>query len=149
MMKELPSEMDVLDVRTEALDDIPLLLGIIKEMGIQELIDSTVKPDGHWQGISMGTAVSIWLCYLLTTQDHRLVAVRDWAKAHREVFNQVLGIQLRETDCSDDRLANILSHVGSAATQQQLDEALLGRRYAWMEPRWGCITNGLKEPTPS
>jgi hypothetical protein len=100
MINELPSETDVLDVHTETLNDIPLLLGIIQEMGIQELIDGTVKPDRHWQGISIGTAVSIWLCYLLTTQDHRLVAVHNWVKAPREVFNWKLGIHLRDTDCS-------------------------------------------------
>jgi len=115
-----------LTVRTEAIDDIPLLLKIIEELGIAKTIDASVKPHGHWQGASIGTVISIWLCYMLTTQDHRLVAVRDWVKARQEMFNRLLGIQLRETDCSDDRLAIVLSLVGQSGLQVELDEKLVG-----------------------
>ena len=52
-----------LSVRTEAIGDIPLLMGIIQELKIAEAIDSCIKVDGHWQGISVGTVVSLWLCY--------------------------------------------------------------------------------------
>jgi len=86
-----------------------------------------VKPHGHWEGISVGTVVSIWLCYLLSTQDHRLVCVRDWVQARRELFNTQLGLDLRETDCSDDRLANVLTMLGDPLTQFQMDEAMLKR----------------------
>src|SRR5260370_1703321 len=114
-----------LRVRTEAIDDIPLLLKIIEELGIAETIDEYVKPHGHWQGASIGTVISMWLCYMLTTQDHRLVAVRDWVNARQEMFNRLLGIQLRETDCSDDRLAIVLSLLGKSTLQVELDEKLL------------------------
>src|SRR4051794_37924321 len=92
-------------VDTEPLDDLPLLLAIIQELGIAEQIDRVVVPNGHWQGASVGTVVSIWLCYILTTQDHRLVAVREWAAARKAIFERLLGMRLRDTDCSDDRLA--------------------------------------------
>jgi transposase len=124
MTIEQPSNIEVLSAESEPLDDIPLLLGIIREMGIAARIDACVTPDKHWQGISVGTAMSIWLCYVLTSQDHGLVAVREWVAARQEVFNRVLGITLRDTDCSDDRLANILSMVGKGSTQRALDEAL-------------------------
>src|SRR5260370_23207145 len=97
-----------LEVVVEPLDDIPLLLGIMQEMGIRELIDGCVKPDRHWQGASIGTVISMWLCYLLSQQDHRLVAVREWVLARREMFNRALGIQIRDTEGSDDRLATSL-----------------------------------------
>jgi hypothetical protein len=113
-----------LEVQVEPLDDIPLLLGIIDEMGIRELVDGCVKADRHWQGVSIGTVISIWLCYLLSAQDHRLVAVREWVWARRELFNRALGIQIRQTECSDDRLATILSLLGQTQTQLRLDEAL-------------------------
>jgi hypothetical protein len=35
-----------LQVHTEAIEDIPLLLGIIQELGIAETIDEMVKPHG-------------------------------------------------------------------------------------------------------
>ncbi|HSH79131.1 MAG TPA: hypothetical protein VLA19_11445, partial [Herpetosiphonaceae bacterium] len=40
-------------------------------------------------------------------------------------MNTLLGITLRDTDCSDDRLANLLTMVGTPATQAALDAALL------------------------
>src|SRR5262249_24586165 len=110
-----------LEVAVEPLDDIPLLLGIIQELGVRELIDDCVKTDRHWQGVSIGTVVCMWLCYLLSAQDHRLVAVREWVLARQHLFNRVLGIQMRDTECSDDRLATILSVLGKAATQRRLD----------------------------
>ena len=116
-----------LEVAVEALDDIPLLFAIVQEMGIRELIDGCVKADRHWQGVSMGSVISMWLCYLLSQQDHRLVAVREWVVARRELFNRALGIQMRDTECSDDRLATILSALGKAQIQRRLDAALMGR----------------------
>jgi hypothetical protein len=53
---------NVLAVRTETLDDIPLLLKIIEALGVADQIDKWVKPHGHWQGISVGKVVSICLC---------------------------------------------------------------------------------------
>ncbi|SRR5258708_1959344 len=118
--------MDInLTVHSEALDDIPLLVGIIKQMGICEHIDAVIKPHGNWQGASVGKVISLWLCYLLNMGDHRLVAVRDWVAARETLFNESLGIELRATDCSDDRLATILSMLGEVDVQEQLDEAML------------------------
>ena len=72
---------ETLEITTEQINDLPLLLGLVEEMGIRQQIDAQIRPHGHWQGISVGTVVSIWLCHLLMERDHRLVAVRDWAAA--------------------------------------------------------------------
>ena len=70
-----------LTVTSEQINSLPLLLGILEDMGIRHLIDAHVTPHGHWQGISVGTAVTIWLCCLLQEHDHRLVLVRAWVTA--------------------------------------------------------------------
>jgi transposase len=114
-----------LTVTSEQINSLPLLLGIVEDMGIRHLIDAHVTPHGHWQGISVGTAVTIWLCCLLQEHDHRLVLVRDWATARAHTLNTLLDITLRDTDCSDDRLANILTMLGDPATQASLDAALV------------------------
>src|SRR5271165_882940 len=113
---------DELTVHTEVLGDIPLLLGIIRELKIAEAIDASVPMDGHWAGISVGTLASVWLCYLLSTQDHRLVAVREWVMARQETFNRLLGVTLRDTDCSDDRLAIMLTQLGQVTLQNAIDD---------------------------
>src|ERR671916_1278492 len=114
-----------LTITTEQINSLPLLVGIMEDMQLRQLIDQHVHPHAHWQGISVGTALTIWLACLLQERDHRLVLVRDWATARAYTLNTLLGITLRDTDCSDDRLANILSMLGDPETQAALDAALL------------------------
>lgn len=117
--------MTALQITHQRIDDIPLLLAIMIEMGIPQQIDRQIKPHGHWQGISVGTVITIWLCYILTEHDHRLVAVREWVNERHELFNRLLGIQLRDTDLTDDRLANCLTMLGAVENQTTLDQALV------------------------
>jgi len=114
-----------LTITSEQINSLPLLLGIMEDMDLRALIDQHVTPHGHWQGISVGTAVTIWLACLLQERDHRLVLVRDWATARAHTLNTLLDITLRDTDCSDDRLANLLTMLGDPATQATLDAALI------------------------
>jgi transposase len=95
------------------------------EMGIPQQIDNQIQPHGLWQGISVGTVVTIWLCYILTEHDHRLVAVREWVNERAHMFNCLLGIELRDTDMTDDRLANVLTMLGNVDNQTGLDQALV------------------------
>jgi len=113
------------DVTSEQINDIPLLLGIMEDMGIRQHIDSQVEQHGNWEGISIGTVVEIWLCYILTERDHRLIAVREWAEARRQTFNALLGIELRDTDLTDDRLARALSHLGQERVEQAIDQEMV------------------------
>ena len=87
------------------------------EMGIPQQIDNQIQPHGLWQGISVGTVVTIWLCYILTEHDHRLIAVREWVNERGHMFNCLLGIELRDTDMTDDRLANVLTILGNVDNQ--------------------------------
>ncbi len=117
--------MQDLTITNEQIDDIPLLLGIIESMGIRRIIDAQVNPHGAWQGISVGTVVVIWLCYILTERDHRLVVVRDWVNARKETFEELLEIELRDTDMTDDRLANVLTMLGESKNATELDVAMM------------------------
>ena len=56
-------------VTNEQINDVPLLLGILEDMDIRRHIDAHVEQHGSWEGISAGTIVEIWLCYMLTEQD--------------------------------------------------------------------------------
>ncbi len=98
---------------------------LVEEMGIRQRIDAQIHPHGGWRGISVGTVVSIWLCHLLMERDHRLVAVRDWAATHRQTLNALLGVQLRDTDLTDDRLANVLTMLSGPDDQAAVDQVLL------------------------
>ena len=89
-----------LRLNTEQINSVPLLLGVIEQMGIRDLIDAHVTPHGFWQDARVGTLVSIWLCHILAQRDHRLVAVRDWVAQRTVTFNRLLDIALRDTDCT-------------------------------------------------
>lgn len=112
-------------VTNEQVNDVPLLLGILEDMGVRRHIDACVEQHASWEGISAGTIVEIWLCYMLTEQDHRMVAVREWVNDRHQMFNTLLGIELRETDLSDDRLAVVLDKIGYKPVQQKVDGAML------------------------
>ena len=116
---------ETLSITTEQINNLPFLLGLVEDMGIRRTIDAQIQPHGGWQGISVGTAVSIWLCHLLMERDHRLVSVRDWAAARQQTLEDLLGVPLRETDLTDDRLANVLTMLSAPADQAAIDQALL------------------------
>jgi transposase len=112
-------------ITTEQINDLPFLLGVVDDMGIGPAIDAQIQPHGGWQGISVGTVVHIWLCHLLMERDHRLVRVRDWAAARQQTLTDLLGVALRDTDLTDDRLANVLTMLSDPADQAAIDQALL------------------------
>jgi transposase len=114
-------------ITNEQINSLPLLLGILDDLGIRSLIDTHVTPHGNWEGASVGTLVSLWLCHMLIERDHRLSFVRDWAADRAQTLNTCLEISLRATDCTDDRLAIVLRLLGDPATQVALDAALLQR----------------------
>jgi len=116
-----------LTITNEQVNSLPLLLGIITDMGLRDLIDAHVTPHGNWEGASVGTVLSIWLSHILQERDHRLVAVRDWAADCVQTIDTLLDSTLRDTDCTDDRLASILTLLGDPTTQAALDAALLQR----------------------
>jgi len=113
------------NITSEQINDLPLLLGIMEEMGIRGHIDSQIEQHGSWAGLSAGSMIVIWLSYMLSERDHRMVAVREWANQRAQVLNELLGIQLRETDMSDDRLARVLSKVGDETVQARIDTAMV------------------------
>jgi hypothetical protein len=54
------------EIRNEQVNDVPLLLGIMEDMGIRRHIDEEIERHGNWQGLSIGAVVEIWLSYVLT-----------------------------------------------------------------------------------
>ena len=62
-------------ITSEQINDMPLLVGIVEDIGIREMLDAEVIPHGAWQGIGVGTLIVIWLCYILT--EYRLRAALE------------------------------------------------------------------------
>jgi transposase len=92
----------------ERVDDIPLLLHQMQHLGLAQLIDKHLLPHGNRQGLSYGGLACVWLTHILSQADHCMNHVRTWAKSRSQTLQAFLTQPLQETDCTDDRLADLL-----------------------------------------
>lgn len=115
---------DTQGVRVERLDDIPLLLALQRRLGLAEVIDQELPR--HWlhQGLSLGQLIEGWNAYILSQADHRKVHVRRWADAHRAVLTDGLGVAVCDTDFTDDRLGQVLTHLSDDAVWARIEDRL-------------------------
>jgi transposase len=98
------------DVKTERIDDIPLLIGVMVLVGYQRIIDQHISSHGNQRNLSWGWTAVIWLAYILSEGDHRKVALREYVRGMENALEQVTGKQIDELDFTDDRLAIVLRH---------------------------------------
>lgn len=114
-------------INVERLDDMPLLYGFIKKMGIQKAIDSVIQPHGNWEGLSIGWVIAIWLIHILSVYNHRMDRVQEWVAKHLVSLRQLTGQEVTELDFSDDRLAICLRELHWASHWRPI-ESLLGKQ---------------------
>jgi len=63
-----------IEISTERIDDFPLLLEVMIQLGFPGLIDHHLKRHGLQQGLSWGWIAAIWLAHILTESNHRKTA---------------------------------------------------------------------------
>ena len=59
-----------LTIRSERVDDIPLLLAHMRRMDLPMLLDSYFPSHGNRQGLDFGWTATIWLAHILSQADH-------------------------------------------------------------------------------
>ena len=118
---------DSLDVKTEQVDDIPVLLAQGKKIGVPELLDQVFSPHGNWQGTSFGWTTLIWLAHILSEGDHRLSQVEAWVEKRPHTLEISTGKSIRVLEWSDDRLGIVLDELADAEKWQAF-EGELNRR---------------------
>jgi transposase len=97
-------------ISTERVDDVPLLIGIMMKIGLQEIIDNHIRRHHLQRKLSWGWTAVIWLAYILSEGDHRKVAVRDYIKGMATTLRELTGQPVDELDFMDDRLGNLLRY---------------------------------------
>lgn len=97
-----------LQITSERVDDIPLLLAQQDRMEVSSLLDKHFIPNGNWKGLSLGAVTSVWLSHILSEGDHRLNHVEPWASHRLETLSGCISEPVRSLDFSDNRLALIL-----------------------------------------
>lgn len=104
------------EIRSERVDDIPLLVGQQQKMGLAEIIDGIINPHWRRQGLSVGQTIVTWLTFILSESDHRLSYVEPWVAKHPETLKQLIHPGLTEQAFSDDRLGDVLRYLSDDAS---------------------------------
>src|SRR5712691_12234341 len=125
-----------LSITNERIDDFVVLLSLMQQMDLPGMLDRHLPR--HWlqQGLSWGWTASIWLAHIVSQGDHRKLTVREWVRQAHSTLEQVTGLDIRETDFTDDRLTIVLRHLSDAARWQAIEQELgehLVRVYALEE----------------
>lgn len=108
----------------ERVDDLPVLFGLLQQMGIQVIIDHVITPHGNWQGLSPGWVITLWLMHILSEQNHCMEPVEDWAEKHVVTLCRLSGQKVTRQDFSDDRLAICLKELHKPAVWRAIEKEL-------------------------
>jgi transposase len=115
---------ETLTIRSERVDDIPLLLTQLDHMGVQPLLDEHFPTHGNWVGLSLGWVTVLWLTHILSEADHRLNHGQPWAAQRLHTLRGATGQQVHPLDLSDDRLAAVLEALSDDKRWQAFEGAL-------------------------
>lgn len=117
-----------MEISSERIDDIPLIVEWLKQMEIAKCIDQKLTPPhGNHKGLSYGQLSVLLLTYIITQSDHRLSAVEPWVQAHQQILELSTGWSLKEKDTTDDRLARVVEELGKQSEARLEIEVKLGR----------------------
>src|SRR5215475_1654174 len=106
---------ETLQIISERVDDIPVLLAQLERMGVQPLLDEHFPTHGNWVGLSLGWVTVIWLTHILSEANHRLNHGEPWADQRLHILRGCTGQQIHPLDVSDDRLAAVLGALSDEA----------------------------------
>jgi transposase len=115
-------------LKTERVDDIPLLLAQLERMGVQELLDEHFPTHGNWQGLSLGQVAIVWLSHILSQADHRMNQVQSWAEQRIESLGIIVGQEVRGLDLSDDRLESVIFNLSKDESWNSFEQDLSQRQ---------------------
>lgn len=122
------------EIQTERVDDIPLLVQQQVVMGIPTIIDRVIRPNGNRRGLSVGWTVVGWVSYILSASDHRLSYVEPWVEQHLQTLQALLplgveGTRVTAPDFDDDRLGDVLRYLSDdeswAAIERRIGHRLV------------------------
>src|SRR6266481_7079436 len=113
-----------MQITTERIDDFVVLLALMQQMDLPGILDRHLPR--HWlqQGLSWGWTASIWLAHIISQGDHRKLTVRDWVRQAHSTLEMVTGLDIRETDFTDDRLTIVLRHLSHEACWHAIEQEL-------------------------
>ena len=116
-----------LTLTTERIDDFPLLLATMQQLGLPAILDGHLARHGLQQGLSWGWLATIWLAHILSQGDHRKLPVQAWVRQAGATILRITGLaNLTELDFTDDRLTILLRRLSVPSSWMAI-ETDLGR----------------------
>ncbi|QBH14120.1 IS1634 family transposase [Desulfobacter hydrogenophilus] len=115
---------DKLQIITERVDDVPLLIAQMLRMGIPEIIDRHIPRHGNQRDLSWGWTTVIWMAYILTEGDHRKVSMSEYVEEMQNTLLCIAGRPIVALDFSDDRLAHLLKHLSNREYWSKIEDDL-------------------------
>lgn len=113
-----------ISITTERIDDFPLLLAVMMQLGLPEILDQRLTRHGSHQGLSWGWLAAIWLAHILTESNHRKLPVQAWVRQAHDTIERITGMTVSELDFTDDRLTALLRRLSQPATWQAIETDL-------------------------
>lgn len=113
-----------MEMSAECMSDVVILLEQMKQMSLPDLLDHRIVKYQREQRVSLGWVICIWLAYIMSKGDHRKVTMQDWVRGMRETLKQVTGLEIRETDFTDDRLTIALQYLSGDELWNQIERDL-------------------------
>ncbi len=124
LTKEHVQSRKELQIRTERVDDIGLLIGMMVRMGLRQVLDNHIPVHWKQRELSWGWTVVVWLAYILSEGDHRKVAVRQYVKNLEQTLSEVTGQRISELDFTDDRLGIVLKYLSKQSYWESIEAEL-------------------------
>jgi len=95
----------------ERIDDIPLLIGVMKKMQLPFILDKHLGNHGHQKGLSNGWTAVIWIAYILSEGKHTKIHVQEWVMKRQHLLQELSGEEICNEDFNDDSLGRILKRL--------------------------------------
>ncbi len=118
--------MEELQIITERVDDVPLLIGTMIKIGLVEILDNHIPTHWKQRSLSWGWTAVIWLSHILSEGDHRKSSMRQYINEMQNTLKELTGQNVSEDDFTTDRLANLLKYLSVrsywVAIEQDLSE---------------------------
>ena len=111
-------------ITSERIDDFPLLLAVMLQLGLPDIFDHHIKRHGLHQGLSWGWIASIWLAHLLSESNHRKQPVQAWVKQAHATIEKITGQTVRDLDFTDDHLTLLLRRLSKSDIWQAIEKEL-------------------------
>lgn len=113
-----------IQVTSERVDDIPLLLAQSERMGVSKILGEHFPTHGNWGELDLGDTTAVWLTHILSEGDHRLNQVEEWVSHRIETLSRCIDHPVRSLDFADDRLALILMNLSHDEHWDEFESSL-------------------------